>query len=175
MKMAYHLIWWQLGIGGLASFFLIYFIVMALVRNLIIERINPIYKTIHNVNISQKELRQSFEDKDVFAEVKSDVLKWAQKRKNEIAELRQMEKYRKEFLGNVMHELKTPIFNVQGYILTLIDGGLEDPNINRLYLERAERSINRLITIVEDLESISRLESGAGRTAGPPSGRVDSA
>jgi len=59
-----------------------------------------------------------------------------------------------------MHELKTPIFNIQGYILTLIDGGLEDPSINRLYLERTEKSINRMISIVEDLEDISRLESG---------------
>lgn len=78
----------------------------------------------------------------------------------EIFRLKEMEKYRKEFLGNVSHELKTPIFNIQGYISTLLDGGLEDPMINRLYLERAEKSINRMISIVEDLETISRLESG---------------
>jgi len=69
--------------------------------------------------------------------------------------------YRKEFMGNVYHELKTPIFNMQGYILTLLDGGLEDKSINRVYLERAEKNINRMISIVEDLESISGLESGA--------------
>lgn len=72
-----------------------------------------------------------------------------------------LENYRKEFLGNVYHELKTPIFNMQGYILTLLDGGLEDEAINRVYLERAEKNINRMISIVEDLESISGLESGA--------------
>jgi two-component system phosphate regulon sensor histidine kinase PhoR len=71
-----------------------------------------------------------------------------------------MEKYRKEFLGNVSHELKTPIFNIQGYILTLLDGGLEDPEINREYLERTERSINRMVSIIEDLESITKLETG---------------
>ncbi|MHC1703486.1 MAG: sensor histidine kinase [Tenuifilaceae bacterium] len=78
----------------------------------------------------------------------------------EIDRLKEMERYRKEYLGNVSHELKTPIFNVQGYVLTLLDGGLEDPSINRKYLERAEKSINRLISIIQDLETISRLEAG---------------
>jgi two-component system phosphate regulon sensor histidine kinase PhoR len=85
---------------------------------------------------------------------------WAEKQSKEIRKLKQLEKYRKDFLGNVSHELKTPIFNIQGYILTLLDGGMEDPSINSLYLKRAERSTSRLINIVEDLESIARLESG---------------
>ena len=70
-----------------------------------------------------------------------------------------IENYRKEFMGNVYHELKTPIFNIQGYILTLLNGGLNDPSINKLYLERCVKNINRMITIVEDLETISRLET----------------
>lgn len=85
---------------------------------------------------------------------------WAKNKTSEIAQLKQMEKYRKEFLGNVSHELKTPIFNIQCYILTLLHGGLEDPNINRLYLERTEKSVNRMINIVEDLDIITRLEPG---------------
>ena len=63
-------------------------------------------------------------------------------------------------MGNVSHELKTPIFNIQGYVLTLLDGGLEDPTINREYLKRTEKSINRMVAIVEDLEEISMLEYG---------------
>ena len=78
----------------------------------------------------------------------------------EIKKLRKTEKYQKDFLGNVSHELKTPIFNIQGYILTLLDGGIDDNSINELYLKRAERSTNRLINIVEDLDAIARLESG---------------
>lgn len=152
--------WVFIVAGSLGTAVLIYLVIFFMLQKLIIDRINPIYKTIHNTNISQKELKKTFEKKDIFHEVKSDVINWALKRKDEIAELKKMEEYRKEFLGNVMHELKTPIFNIQGYVLTLIDGGLEDPNINRLYLERTEKSINRLISIVEDLESISRLESG---------------
>lgn len=84
----------------------------------------------------------------------------SRERTHEINKLRKMENYRKEFLGNVSHELKTPIFNIQGYILTLLDGGLEDPEINRIYLERTENSISRMINIIEDLESISKLEAG---------------
>ena len=77
-----------------------------------------------------------------------------------IPESSSTEKYRKEYLGNVSHELKTPIFNIQGYILTLLDGGIDDSNVNRMYLERAEKSINRMISIVDDLGIISSLESG---------------
>lgn len=129
-------------------------------NNFIFERIKPIYKTIHTVNYAEKKLKRDLEEKDIIQDVQNDVMTWARRKTKEISQLRQLEKYRREFLGNVSHELKTPIFNIQGYILTLIDGGLEDNNINRLYLERTEKSVNRLITIVNDLESISRLESG---------------
>jgi two-component system phosphate regulon sensor histidine kinase PhoR len=100
------------------------------------------------------------EGKDVIQEVNSMVINYTQNRTKEIKKLRRLEKYRKEFLGNVSHELKTPIFNIQGYILTLLDGGLEDPEVNREYLERTEKSINRMISIIEDLESITKLETG---------------
>lgn len=89
-----------------------------------------------------------------------EIMAWADDRKNEIERLKKLEVYRKEFLGNVSHELKTPIFNIQGYVLTLLDGGLADENINRDYLMRAERSIDRMITIIDDLEAISQLETG---------------
>jgi two-component system, OmpR family, phosphate regulon sensor histidine kinase PhoR len=90
----------------------------------------------------------------------NEILAWADDRKNEIERLKKLEVYRKEFLGNVSHELKTPIFNIQGYVLTLLDGGLEDLTINRDYLMRAEKSIDRMITIIDDLEAISQLETG---------------
>lgn len=89
-----------------------------------------------------------------------EIMAWAENRKNEIERLKKLEDYRKEFLGNVSHELKTPTFNIQGYVLTLLDGGLEDPSINRNYLERAEKSVDRMITIIDDLEAISQLETG---------------
>lgn len=146
----------SLIIAFIATFFMIYYTV----NNFIFEKINPIYKTISKIPITKDELKKKLEGKDVIQEVNRMVINYAQNRAKEIKKLRRMEKYRKEFLGNVSHELKTPIFNIQGYILTLLDGGLEDPEINREYLERTERSINRMVSIIEDLESITKLETG---------------
>ncbi len=95
-----------------------------------------------------------------ISKVDEDVIKWQKDKEDQIANLKMRAQYRREFIGNVSHELKTPIFNIQGYVLTLLDGGLDDPSINKKYLERTEDSINRMISIVEDLEDISQLESG---------------
>ncbi len=142
------------------SFAVSYFLIYYAVNNFILEKINPIYKSLENLPLTKKELRKKMEGKDVIQEVNSMVINYTQNRTKEIKKLRRLEKYRKEFLGNVSHELKTPIFNIQGYILTLLDGGLEDPEVNREYLERTEKSINRMISIIEDLESITKLETG---------------
>jgi len=144
--------------GGLFS--VTYLIVNFLFSRFIERRVNPIFKTIHKHTLTQKEIRKKIGSEDITKELNQEVEDWAADKTEEIRKLRQMEQYRKDFLGNVSHELKTPIFNIQGYVLTLLDGGIEDPKINRLYLERTEKSINRMISIVEDLESIARLESG---------------
>jgi two-component system, OmpR family, phosphate regulon sensor histidine kinase PhoR len=143
------------------SFLICYFTVLYVLSVLINDKITPIYKTIREVPIEGKRLTKLITGKtDIIAEVDQEVKQWAEDKLAEIDRLRDLEKYRKDFVGNVSHELKTPIFNIQGYILTLLDGGLEDPKINRLYLERTEKSIDRMISIVEDLESITKLESG---------------
>ncbi len=82
-------------------------------------------------------------------------------REKEVVHFENLDSYRKEYLGNVSHELKTPVFNIQGYVDTLLNGGLEDKTINLEYLKRAEKSIDRLISIIDDLETITQLESGA--------------
>lgn len=153
------LIWFLPIILGVVFLFT-YFIIYYFLSDFIYEKINPIYKTIHNLALGRKDFRKAMETRDQVLTVENDVSHWALKKSEEIDQLKQLEKYRREFLGNVSHELKTPIFNIQGYILTLLDGGLEDPAVNRQYLERTEKSINRLINIIDDLESISRLESG---------------
>ncbi|MBN1117840.1 MAG: sensor histidine kinase [Bacteroidales bacterium] len=147
---------------GLVVFLVVYLLVYYSLNNFIFNKLKPIYKTIQSIHFSEEQLRADLEerDRDLVKEVQDDVLKWAKRKTHEIAQLKQLEKYRREFLGDVSHELKTPIFNIQGYITTLIDGGIHDDTINMKYLERAEKSVNRLITIVDDLESISRLESG---------------
>lgn len=97
---------------------------------------------------------------DEIAELEKSASRWIAERGEEIEQLKKHETYRKEFLGNVSHELKTPIFNIQGYISTLLDGGLDDPKVNRSFLSKAEKSVERMITIVDDLQSISQLERG---------------
>ena len=144
----------------LLSFIISFLIIYYAVNDFILKKVNPLYETIKNIPITTEELRKKLEGKDIIQEVNSLVIDYTRVRAKEIKNLRRMEKYRKEFLGNVSHELKTPIFNIQGYILTLLDGGLEDPEINREYLERTEKSISRMINILHDLESISKHESG---------------
>lgn len=143
----------------LLAFILLNWITLKIVQRFITDKITPIYKTIQNINISESASKEK-KPEDIITTAEKDVIDWAKDRKQEITHLKQMEKYRKEYLGNVSHELKTPIFNIQGYILTLLDGGIDDPDINRMYLERTEKSINRMISIVEDLGIISSLESG---------------
>lgn len=147
---------------GLLVFISVFLIVFYSLNNFIFKKLKPIYKTIKDINFSEAELKQNIDQMSdhLIKDVQTDVLSWAKRKTREIKQLRELEKYRREFLGNVSHELKTPIFNIQGYISTLLDGGLEDETINRLYLERTDKSVYRLISIVNDLESISRLESG---------------
>ncbi len=153
-------LWIPVLIALVLFFILTYVIVYKTLTNFIFEKIQPVYKTIHDFTETQKELKKKIDQDDLITQVNKEVEDWADSKTKEIKKLKQLEKYRKDFVGNVSHELKTPIFNIQGYILTLLDGGLEDTSINRLYLQRTEKSINRMISIVEDLESISRLESG---------------
>jgi len=139
-----------------------YLILTNSLEKFIYSRIKLIYKTIHKQKLNRdlkKEQVTSIHG-DIIKKVNQEVENWANDRKEEIDELKNMEIYRREFLGNVSHELKTPLFNMQGFILTLLDGGINDPNINVDYLQKSQKNIERMITIVEDLEVISRLETG---------------
>ncbi len=147
-------------IASLVFFLITYFLIQFLLNKFISDKIKPIYKIINYFPEKGKEAKKKSLGFVEIAEVEHDVEKWAQNQLQEIERLRDLERYRKEFVGNVSHELKTPIFNIQGYILTLLEGGLEDPKINKLYLTRSEKSIDRMISIVEDLESITKLETG---------------
>ncbi len=133
---------------------------LLLVNLFVTIKIKPLYKTLYGVNATNADLIDEIDQNHLMNRLQYDLQVWADAKADEIDRLKQMERYRKEFLGNVSHELKTPIFNIQGYVLTLLDGGLEDSTINRRYLERTEKSINRLIGIVEDLEVITKLEAG---------------
>ena len=125
--------------------------------------IQPIYEVYRNIARFRKLKERNFgwnEDHQVEKEINFILLKWSSESREEMKQFKQVETYRREFLSNVSHELKTPIFSIQGYVHTLIDGGIEDQDVNQLYLNKAAKSIDRLINIVADLESISKLEAG---------------
>lgn len=141
----------------LVSFLIIYFIYNAVIFNKI-ENLNSLVKAQ-----LQKEIPNTMfdlEEVDAITSLEIELKKLAQERQKELEQNRNMDSYRKEFLGNVSHELKTPIFNIQGYVSTLIDGGIDDPTINVEYLKRADKSIDRMIHIIDDLETITQLEVG---------------
>ncbi len=123
-----------------------------LIKKYIQKKINLLYRTIH----TQKILNEPIYD---LNKVEKEVKQWVKEKQIEIEHLKDTEKFRREFIGNVSHELKTPIFNIQGYVLTLLEGALEDEQINRKYLQRTQKSVERMITIVEDLSNISNMES----------------
>ncbi|MDR1865095.1 MAG: sensor histidine kinase [Bacteroidales bacterium] len=134
--------------------------VALILKRFLLRQFTILFRLIEGGKFTGKELSVLSGEQDTLSDIRNKMAEWSRSKAMEIDHLKQMEKYRKEYLGNVSHELKTPIFNIQGYILTLLDGGMDDKTVNRLYLERSEKSINRMIQIVEDLESISRLESG---------------
>jgi two-component system phosphate regulon sensor histidine kinase PhoR len=148
--------WIFLAISSTILFVIVYLVVWQAIENFIYKKIRVLYKNIHNLKSPKQKIVMN---SDWLENAEKEVVKWAEDQKNEMESLKKLENYRREFLGNVSHELKTPIFNIQGYVLTLLDGGLEDESINREYLQRAEKSIDRMITIVDRLDEISRLET----------------
>lgn len=134
-----------------------FFVIQYRVEHFIYRRVKKIYDDVSLLEST------SFRNQPIttdMATLTKQVKKFATDKKMEIETLKVREEYRREFLGNVSHELKTPLFTVQGYLSTLLDGAMNDKNIRKKYLERAEKGVERLIYIVEDLDMISKLETG---------------
>ena len=144
----------------LLLFISVYLIFRYTIDHFIYSKIRLIYKSIHSFKLGKKEKPVIFPKHDIIENVQAEVDNWEDEKQKEIEQLKRLEQYRRDFIGNVSHELKTPLFNIQGYVSTLLDGGLEDPTINREYLRRSEKSIERLVKIIESLDEISQLESG---------------
>jgi two-component system, OmpR family, phosphate regulon sensor histidine kinase PhoR len=130
------------------------------IEHFVHSRIKVLYRTVHDLKRSRPGGATPDVKGDVLGQVNEQVAEWATERRAEIRELEERERFRREFIGNLAHELKTPIFNIQGYILTLLEGGLEDEKVNRDFLNRASNGVDRLMKIVEDLDMITKLESG---------------
>lgn len=157
-----HATWWITLCMSVGVFMLVAAVALAIIRKYVAYKLKPIYSIVLSRDVHTTEILDELKDKRV-ENIGDELAAWADTNDQEIARLKENECYRKQYLGNVAHELKTPIFNIQGYISTLLDGGLEDELINRKYLERAEKSIDRLINIVNDLDTISKLESDMNR------------
>ncbi len=157
----FHFFWWGLLIICIATFVVTYLFSRLVVKKFVIYKMKPIYQIVFERNMKTRELENTLLKRaNLLETVSAEITDWADRNQMEIERLEETERYRREYLGNVSHEIKTPVFNIQGYISTLLEGALEDENVNRLYLERAEKSIERLIGIVTDLDEISKMESG---------------
>jgi two-component system phosphate regulon sensor histidine kinase PhoR len=139
-----------------------YFLILFIFQRFIYRKIKLIYKFIYQIKASKKEemyykyiLPQKSMD-----EVREDVEAWAQQRRKEIELLKKNESFRKEFLQNLSHEFKTPVFAIQGYVDTLLQGAMENPEVSKNFLEKTGRNVERLAHLIQDLDEISKLERG---------------
>src|SRR6188474_2008144 len=154
--------WWEAAISFAVILSGSYFLILFIFQRFIYRKIKLIYKFIYQTKASKKEemyykyiLPQKSMD-----EVREDVEAWAEQRKKEIESLKKNETFRKEFLQNLSHEFKTPVFAIQGYIESLLSGGMNNPEINKRFLEKTEKNVERLTNLIQDLDEISKLERG---------------
>ena len=154
---------WQVLIISFAIIFIGNFgLISFTLERFIYRKIKLIYKFIYQTKASKKEetYYQYLLPQKSIDEVREDVEQWAEKQVEEIELLKKNEQFRKEFLQNLAHEFKTPVFAIQGYVDTLLQGALENPEVNRPFLEKTSRNIDRLVNLINDLDEISKLERG---------------
>lgn len=139
-----------------------YLLIRFVLESFIYRKIKLIYKFIYQTKATKREetyYKYILPQKGID-EVRKDVEQWAEQRSAEIELLKTNEAYRKEFLQNLAHEFKTPIFAIQGYVDTLLSGAMENPEVSKRFLENTSRNVDRMVNLVQDLDEISRLESG---------------
>ncbi len=155
-------VWWIALIYALVIFTGSYALILFTVQKFIYRKIKLIYKLIYQTRASKREefyYNHILPQKSID-EVRQDVEDWAKQKTTEIEALKQNELFRKEFLQNMSHELKTPIFAIQGYVDTLLGGALYNNEVNIKFLASASRNVDRLVNLIGDLDEISRLETG---------------
>ena len=154
---------WKYGIGSLILVFGgSYGLVQFTLEKFIYRKIKLIYKLIHQTKATKKEevyFKYILPQKSID-EVREDVESWGEKRNEEIELLKKNEAYRKEFLQNLAHEFKTPIFAIQGYVDTLLGGAMDDTSVRKKFLENTGKNVDRLVNLMNDLDEISKLERG---------------
>ncbi len=139
-----------------------YLVFYYLIERFVYSKIKLIYKLIHNLKLGKdlKDALGEYVSADPINDVEQEVKEWARDKKTEIERLKEQEKFRREFLSNISHELKTPLFAIQGYIEVLQDGDIEDSELAKRFLDKASKNVDRLASFIKDLDAISKLESG---------------
>lgn len=157
----FNISWGSIGLLLTVVFAVVFLVNYQFIRYYIFRRIKLIYKIIHRQKLPSDFKADKLDmSKNILVNVEREVDEWAEQNDRDIEELERLATYRRRFIGDVSHELKTPIFNIQGFIHTLLDGAIHDPQVNMQYLQRAAKNVDRLQAIVEDLETINKLESG---------------
>ena len=154
--------WYYFVVAFAVTLILCYAVFYYLIERYVYSKIKLIYKLIHNLKLG-KDLKDALGDyvsKDPITDVEHEVTEWARDKKTEIETLKKQEQFRREFLANISHEFKTPLFAIQGYIEALQEDALDDHDLARSFLSKAARNIDRLTFLVKDLDIISKLESG---------------
>jgi len=153
----YNIIVLQITVFAVGCFLISFFIIQYRVEHFIYKRVKKIYDDLTLLESSSFSSSQITTD---MATLTQDIDRYAKHKKLEIEALKIREQYRKEFIGNVSHELKTPLFTVQGYISTLLEGAVNDEVLRDKYLKRADKGVERLIYIIKDLDMITKFEAG---------------
>ena len=147
---------WVLLIAVISLLIVSFFIIQFRVEYFIYRRVRKIYEDVSLLEIEDLKRKSVTTDMETLSK---SVQKFAEGKRIEIQNLTARDSFRKDFLGNVAHELKTPLFTVQGYLLTLIEGASKDKEILKKYLDRANKGVERLVAIVKDLDMIAKLET----------------
>jgi two-component system phosphate regulon sensor histidine kinase PhoR len=153
--------WYDAAVTFVASICASFIFIYYLIEKYIVSKIKIIYKLIHNLKLG-KDLKDAIGDHvsaDPINDVEKEVKEWAKQKKSEIEDLKKQEQFRRDFLSNVSHEFKTPLFAIQGYIEALQDD-MDDPQLAKQFLDKAAKNVDRLSYLVKDLDEISKLESG---------------
>ncbi|MDB4902590.1 MAG: two-component sensor histidine kinase [Mucilaginibacter sp.] len=154
--------WYYVIVTFLVALITSFIVFYYLIEKYVYSKIKLIYKLIHNLKLG-RDLRDALGEHisaDPINDVELEVKEWARQKKSEIDDLRKQEKFRRDFLSNISHEFKTPLFAIQGYIEAIQDDDFEDKEMAQLFLAKAAKNVDRLSYLIQDLDEISKLESG---------------
>lgn len=147
-------------VAGTLAFSSSFLLIYITLEFLIFKEIEKIYVSVNKLKSKELQLRRFEFSDNPFKKINQEIVSYISRKEKEIDELKRLENYRRDFVANVSHELKTPLFSAQGYVHTLLDGAMDDPEVATRFLNNAAKSLDALDALVKDLLTISQIESG---------------